>query len=278
MKCRVTGFLLASFYLVAAPVLATEYRDTDWNIGLYDSCTLPCTWSVDDDRMQSVEWIGPEQSQELAVTVLPGDLGGCQSDATSRDGAKFWERAELTQYSYLADGQRYHIRFNAEFELGFTGKRETFFQIHGWSRTCQSAPLMMLQFDWRHLRALVLKVVDEEDYSTPNPRGDLVQVIDQKPELDELKGRTNVFDIQFDRASDPATITLVVNGQVLAENEIVHIVDCAEPRTKFGIYRPGEQNPAPSRVVFDKINIEGSSEPICAAPETIEITMPPGPS
>lgn len=269
---------LSSFVLSSFPVVlsAEEFRDADWTVGFYDNCRLPCSVTDDPDRRPtSMAWVGPGQDRKLAVSLLPGDVGGCQSDSSPRDGAPYWERAEIIQYDTLLPGDRHLISFTATFDKGFVGKRETFFQIHGWSKSCPSAPLVMLQFDWRHLQAQVLTLPPEDMAAAGAARGRLEQRLTRRPHIDDLRGRENQFDIQFDRSTRPNRLTLLLNGEVLLENQEVYAMDCAEPRIKMGIYRPGGQNPAPSRLLLDKVRLDGhSGEGSCPVPELPALSLP----
>lgn len=261
---------LASALLCVLPFsgLAEEFRDNDWNTGFYDNCGLPCGRNQASDlRPASADWVTDGPDRKLAITLMPGDVGGCRSDDSPRDGAPYWERAELVQYTVMEKGQRHVISFDAEFDQGFTGRRETFFQIHGWSKTCNSAPLLMLQWDWRTLRALVLAQSPQEIAGKPaTQRGHLQSALTDAPQLADLLGRTNSFDIQFDRTTSPETLTVVLNGHVLLNGYPVHVIDCAEPRIKIGIYRPGQINPVASRLLIDRVRLDGASEPTCPVP------------
>lgn len=261
---------LISFVFIglASFLSADEFKDTDWNIGFYDNCRLPCTVTTDQDtRPKSITWYESLTDRQLAFSVIPGDVGGCSSDSQPRDGAKYWERAEIIQYQPLADNHRYEISFQARFDKGFAGKRETFFQLHGWSKSCNAAPLMMLQFDWRHLKAQVLALSPEDALAGHSAaRGDLQRVAMMPVQLDTVKSRDNRFEVIFDRTVDPNTVSLALNGMVLFENQPIHVVPCAEPRIKFGIYRPGGLNPGASRWFLDKVMVSHVEEGTCPAP------------
>lgn len=253
---------------LASFLSADEFKDTDWNIGFYDNCRLPCTITTDQDkRPKSITWYESLTDRQLAFSVLPGDVGGCSSDSAPRDGAKYWERAEIIQYQPLANNHRFEISFQARFDKGFSGKRETFFQLHGWSKSCDAAPLMMLQFDWRHLTAQVLALSPEEaETGQFTARGDLRRVAMQPIHLDTLTSRDNRFEVVFDRTVDPNTVSLALNGTVLFDDHPIHVVPCAEPRIKFGIYRPGGLNPGASRWFLDKVMVSHAEEGTCPAP------------
>ena len=258
---NVIAFILsaASF---AGPAMPAEYKDSDWNTTLVNTCRLPCSTETSSTRPASVQWQDTAQGKALAISLAPGDVGGCQSDTSPRDGALYWERAELTNPIVMEHGSRTLISFAMTFDRGFAGKRETFFQIHGWSPDCASAPLAMLSFDWRSLQVRVLKPSSPE-FGKQDARGDLQQVLKDKPRLSDLTRRVNVY-VQFDRSGTGATLTVILNGKPLVQNEPVYMQACAQPRFKVGIYRPGGINPGLSRLLLDKLQVTGANEPTCA--------------
>lgn len=246
------------FFTIALATLFTSawaetFTDVDWNTGLFANCDLPRSYRV-DKQQQSVFWSEGSEDTKLHVNLHPGDVGACSSDRTPRDGAAYWERAELIQSGNMPQGMHSLVRFQADFAKGFTGKRETFFQIHGWTKQCQSAPLIMVQFDWRVLRVKVLKP-DAEAADPASSRGRLEAVEQEIIPLADLKGKKNQFEISFDRSTFPNLVSVTLNGLPLVDNEPVHVVDCAVPRVKMGIYRPGNINPAVSKLILDDVQI-----------------------
>lgn len=259
---RVLVFTFLAVFV--AETASAQYKDDDWSLGLFNSCQPPCDiFNATPDRPASFDWITGPNGKAMQVSLLPGDVGGCRSDTSPRHGAPFWERAELTQYGHLEAGLRHEISFDAQFDKGFAGKKETFFQIHGWTKSCPSAPLLMLQFDWRHLKARVLKVTDPEEMDLAFPRGDLVSMLENPPHLDEMRNRVNNFHVIFDRTQITPTLEIHVNGVSLMPPTQVHMVKCAEPKMKIGIYRPGAINPAPSRLIFDRLMHNHGGEGTC---------------
>ncbi len=235
---------LAAFVLTLAATSAhAEFRDRDWNAALLANCRLPSP--------QAVTWAGTAQDPQLAFTLNPGDRGGCRADTRRRNGAPYWERAELIQAGHMPRGTVQEISFTANFTEGFLGQRETFFQIHGWTKSCNAAPLLMLQFHQRQMRAMVLTA----DIPGSAERGNLRQKAMGTPRIDDLIGRDTQFRILFDQSGPQPTLTLIVNGRTLMKRQPVHMAPCAKPAVKMGIYRPGAQNPARSALVIDDLLI-----------------------
>lgn len=249
------------FALVPVSVLADTYTDTDWNSGFYNNCDLPCTLP-EPGRDVSLNWRSIDGDNKLQVSLMPGDTGGCSSDQLARNGANYWERAEILQMGYLPDGVRSEVRFEVEFTEGFAGKRENFFQIHGWTPDCPSAPLIMAQFDWRALKILILKP-DQNAIDPDGSRGHLEDALDRPISLQSLQGRVNKFRVILDRTTNPDHVDFVLNNRFLIEGEPVHTVSCAVPRVKIGIYRPGEVNPETSVALYDDVQIEGGAPDTC---------------
>lgn len=247
----------AAFFIVlvtAIPTRADEYRDSDWNIGLFKNCDLPVPTWQGPTRPPSVVWDRSTIDSKIQFHLGPGDMGRCSSDKNPRDGARYWERAELRQNGNFEDGYAYNISFTTIFREGFVGKRETFFQIHGWSKTCKSAPLMMLQFDWQRMRAMVLKPGTE--LGPTSNRGDLVSVLNDAPQIKDVRQREQKFDILYDARSKPYRLSMWLNERPLFSDEPVYTLDCVEPFLKFGIYRPGEVNPFVSSLILDDIQVD----------------------
>lgn len=241
-----------------APGLAQVFSDSDWNTELFANCDLPVHVVHQNQRpSQSVVWAQSEGDQKLFFQLLPGDEGGCSSDHSRRDGAPYWERAELRQYGSLNPEQKHEILFEATFLRGFMGKRETFFQIHGWTKTCQSPPILMLQFDWHYLNVMVL------EKAGTNAKGrdfKLRQVLEKRPRIEDL-ANTNKFRIYFDPFTQPAQISIWLNGQTLIKDQPVHFSPCAELFTKFGVYRPGHVNPGASELLLDDVLVVSHRAP-----------------
>jgi hypothetical protein len=127
--------------LLTTPVVATAqtYTDTDWNTVFRESCGMP--------RPNSIEQVTIGSDKKIRVTLQDGDIGKCSTDNQARHRAPYWERAELSQQNSFRPGQRYQISTEITLLEGFTGERETFFQIHGWAHDCQGAyPPVMMKF------------------------------------------------------------------------------------------------------------------------------------
>lgn len=251
--------------LVAGASDADEPDGPDWTDRFFANCDLPRPVAGADGAAPSVSWERADGARRLRVSVRPGDVGRCHSDDRPRDGAPFWERVELRQSDSLPDGVRSTITFDATFREGFTGKRETFFQLHGWSKTCRSAPLAMLQFDWRTLKVLLLQ---PEAPGTARPglrqRGALFSALPDAPPLSALKGGAHRFELSFDARERPYKVGLAVDGDVLLPPTEIHAEPCATPRIKIGIYRPGRLNPAPSEILIGDLRIATEGKRLAA--------------
>ncbi len=230
---------------------AQTFQDDDWNTALFANCALPKHVSSETGaQSQSVLWAQSGDDRKLMFQVLPGDVGGCSSDSTPRDGAPFWERAELRQTGTLAQDRKHEIQFEASFIRGFIGKRETFFQIHGWSKACPSQPLMMMQFDWRQLTIRTLA-------ANPDTRTGvsyrLQHALEDRPGIEDLNQSSNRFRVLLDPTGPVTRVSVWMNGRVLLRKHPVDHSPCAELHTKFGIYRPGQQNPGASELLLDDV-------------------------
>ena len=241
-----------------APAQAQDFADSDWSHSFFKNCAAP--------NATALVWAEHRGDRVLRATLEPGDPGQCRSDSTPRHGARYWERAELRQRGDLPLGTRHDIRFQARFVEGFSGREETFFQIHGFSQTCGTGPLLMLQFDGRLLKAQVLKRESDPSKGSANrgERGALVWVRADKnaaPDvsLDALRDRTLQFRMALDLTDRSPKVSLYLNGRPLLEDEPIHVSRCATPHVKVGIYRPGQRNPHTSVVEIDDLRIHSGS-------------------
>ena len=249
---RLWVFLAATLGL-ATPLAAQEFRDSDWSHAFYANCPLP--------NAGSLGWTGGVD-RALQVRLAPGDVGGCSSDGAPRHGVSFHERAEVKQRGTLAMGQRHDIRFQVSFDSGLRGREESFFQIHGWTKTCASPPIVMLQFDGRKLQPMVLQRASSAFKAGGNrgEKGSLAPVRSGFGTARLLRhkaliGGTHDFRVALDLQPGDPRVSVFMDGTTLVDNAQLHLMDCVEPHVKFGLYRPGKVNRAASSLRFDKIRI-----------------------
>ncbi|MCR9127074.1 MAG: polysaccharide lyase [Rhodobacteraceae bacterium] len=238
-----------------------SYTDHDWNVYLYDNCGMP---DQADGGLQAAErsvvWLHDGDDQQLRLKLDGGDVGGCRSDHKNRNGARFWERAELLQATRMETGEFHEVSFEAEFPEGFIMKRENFFQIHGWSKECPSAPIAMMQFDRGKLRLRLLRGTIEggaEQGARPY-RGDLEDVLQIDISISDLRNSRNKFRIIFDARKISGTISIWLNGESLVQEEALTFEACARPRIKLGIYRPGHEGNSRSVLHIDKVLVNST--------------------
>lgn len=247
--------LTAIFWIGAAmaPAQAQDFADSDWSHSFFKNCATP--------NAASLVWAEHHGDRALRATLEPGDPGQCRSDSGPRNGARYWERAELRQRGDLAVGTRHDIRFQARFLQGFNGNQETFFQLHGWSDTCAAQPLVMLQFDGRKFKPMILQAPDQALNGRPGrpARGALAHIRSDEAQdrlsLEHLRAQTQRFRLVADLRQDEPTVTVYLNGRAVVDKTPVYLPPCATPHIKFGIYRPGGQNPHTSVVEIDDIRL-----------------------
>ncbi len=252
--------LICAALSLAAPAAATEFKSADWTHTFYDNCGLPVPTAT-ADRPASAQWVSVSGDSKMYFYLEPGDMGGCGSDDSRRDGAAYWERVEMKQADTLPRGRLYDISLQATFLQGFTGENEAFMQLQSWESECRAAPLLMMQFDRGELAVKILK---------PRPalfgintrkttRGDVKTVIynGSTPKIGPLIGQPQNFRVMLDLRDEPYRMSVFMNGRALVENDIVFLQDCSEPYLKFGIYRPGGRlnNPDTSRLLVDDVRI-----------------------
>ena len=79
-------FLLNSSYSYSKGLY---YKDRDWNIFFYDNCGFPSN--------KNLNWIREKNNKFLRFQLSDKQIGKCSSDNKIRNGATYWERAELKQ-------------------------------------------------------------------------------------------------------------------------------------------------------------------------------------
>lgn len=102
------------------------FQDKDWSHKFYGDCGLP---------ENSVNWVTDDTTKFLRFSLKDGQKGFCSSDRQNRGGAPYWERAELISGTgpkskfVLRPVNKYHIKLRVRFVEGFTGDRESIFQL-----------------------------------------------------------------------------------------------------------------------------------------------------
>lgn len=248
-------FVVAFVFVLVSPsssfAKGKTYRDKDWNVAAFDNCGLPATRG--DNR--SVTKVKTDGDRKVRISLREGEVGKCSTDAKPRNNAPFWERAELRQDGYLKLGKVHRLNFEAIFQEGFTGRRETFFQIHGWNGTCHAYPPLMMMFDNKKLTVWALRGVSGDGISGRN-RGSAKDVVNGHISIGSLLGKPALFAIEFDTRSRPGRLSVSLNGKTVVRNASIEFARCAKPYFKFGVYRPGGSGSKTSTVLFDDIILE----------------------
>lgn len=251
-KC---ALLLACMVIIySQPVFAQKsFKERSWTTAFYANCKLPRS----KDHGKSVSWVKIGKDRKVQFKLLPGQVGGCGTDDMVRHGAPFWERAELRQKDYMQLGRIHRISFQALFLEGFTGERETFFQIHGWNGACEAYPPLMMKFHNGRLRIDTLANVGEKAGQEwmSNEQGSHRTLQFRTIKIENIYNRPQQFDVVLDATGERSGLLSVsLNGMSVVEKAKIEYAPCAKPHVKFGIYRPG-RGLAASRVLFDNLSI-----------------------
>jgi hypothetical protein len=214
----------------------TQYSDDDWNLTFYDNCGMP--------KGDSVRWIEEENNKFIRFQLGDKDYGRCSSDGKRRSRAPYWERAELKQSSTLASNTKYELTFKIRFVEGFSGNRETFWQMHAYETFFQAKPPIMIKISEGNLIFAAQRVGGGHDvYYSDIKIGDLI-------------GKWNNVKMKFD-TSENAEVSLFLNDKEVFLNLPFWVEACGTPHFKFGIYRPGNENGIKLSIIdFDKINVK----------------------
>ncbi len=235
------------------------YKDKDWNIYFYDNCGLPSSKKND----KNLRWIKEQNNKFLRFKLSNKQVGKCSSDNKIRNGAPYWERAELKQKGTFKKNSSYEIKFKARLIEGFKNDYEYFFQLHGYKSMKCNSPLLFIQTKGRnkHLRLLLRRY--------PIDRNDSIANLIKKGSFIKYKLATNnshrifVEDIlkkwinikllvHFKQTH--GTLDMYFNGEKVLENQSFDMLRCQTPHIKFGIYRPGndQRKNYTSIIDFDK--------------------------
>lgn len=207
--------------------------DSDWNLRFYDNCGFG----------NNLKIMNENNNKFYRFTLKNKDVGRCRSDRQARHGAPFWERAELkSTIGFTSPNKFYELTFDVRIVKGFTGDRETFWQLHAGSKHCKTSPILMLKFSSDQL------VLNVSNYG--NIRAS------------EIMGKWNKVRVVFD-TSDFSTYSVYFNNYAIETDMAYGLSTCAIPYFKFGIYRPGvkEGKNDTSVVDFDKFQLREINKP-----------------
>ena len=260
MKRIIVIFLLNSFLLNSTYSYSKGlyYKDRDWNKYFYDNCGFPSN--------KNLSWVKENNNKFLRFQVGDKQIVKCSSDKKVRNGAPYWERAELKQKDIFKKNTSYEVKFKARLIEGFQNDYEYFFQIHGYSSKNCNTPILFLQTKGKnkHLRLLLRKYASERDRNIPN--------LIKKGSFKKYKLATNnnhrifVKDIlnkwvniklliHFKKTD--GLLDMYFNEEKVIENQSFDMLRCHTPHIKFGIYRPGNnlKKNLTSIIDFDKFII-----------------------
>jgi hypothetical protein len=229
------------------------YRDRDWNVKTIDNCGFPRTGGKD----ASASWVRVDGEKKLKFTLHAGDKGECSTDQKARHRAPYWERAEVRQDPKMKPGKLQKISFEATFLEGFTGDRETFFQIHAWDKGCPAYPLVMMKSQKGRLVVWSLHKVSGSG-TEGSGRGQHREVQSSRVSIPALYGTPQQFEMDLDTRTSPGRLTVRMNGKTIVSNASTQFAPCARPHIKFGIYRPGGAGSGTSSVLIDKVQMSAA--------------------
>ena len=232
---------------------AQSFGDSDWNIKFKLNCALP----VKSGSKRSIARIKVNGDHKLIFTLRPGDVGGCSTDNQARNHAPYWERAELRQSGTLRIGNSFDISFTVRLPEGFSGNRESFFQIHGWANGCAAYPPVMLMFNGGRLELHALAGV-RQGQDGNGAKGQHVRLPVKGASLASFRNQSRQIRLLLDLRTRPARAQLLVDGTPATGSVSVDYAACATPHIKFGVYRPGKGR-STSVAVFDDMIVKSAN-------------------
>ena len=232
-------FILISLCLLTS-CQTTSFRsgiDKGWDVSFYSNCQLP------ENTINTIEENG---NKFLRFQLKNAQKGGCSTDRVERHSAPYWERAELRQVNFLDKNSIYEIKFKVRFAKGFTGERETFFQVHQYTSGCDAYPTLMLKFHNGYLRLDALRLTPARGH---------VYYTNSNIDVQSLLDKWHDFKIIYDE--DRKRINVSVDKVSIFSDIPFEADGCGKPHIKFGIYRPGNTYSSnnTSIVDFDDIKL-----------------------
>ena len=216
-------------------------QDDDWNTSFTSNCPLP--------HGDSIQWVSQSEKRFMRFTLADGDKGGCVNDRTARHRAPYWERAELKQVGTLRKNKIYTIDAKLRFVEGFSGERESFFQIHAYNKGCKQAyPPIMIKFDSTHTNTAVLTLNALNKYKGHNSYRSGMRI-------GETIGKWMGMKIILNTTHN-SSISVSIDDEKVFSDVPFWVEPCGILHVKFGAYRPGNMSGNVTSVVdFDTIRI-----------------------
>ena len=176
----------------------------------------------------SIKTTGKEEKSLYSFVLNDKDLGGCIDDDKTDRNAPYWERAELSQIGHIDLKRSQVIRFDARFLHGFSGKHESFFQIHNSGEKCPAAASLIL--NW-HKGQLEMALLQESGIYKPK----------RFPDHTVSNFRSwSKWQVRLKRISKSLmAVDVMSEGKRIGRGHQAWFAACAKPYVKFGIYRPG---------------------------------------
>jgi len=216
--------------------------DSDWNTRFLSNCPLP--------YRDSIRWVS-ENRRFVRFTLSDNDKGGCITDKVARHRAPYWERAELKQVGVLRKNKSYSINATLRFVEGFSGDRESFFQIHAYDKNCTHAyPPLMLRFDKTHSNPpkLTLAALQKNRHHV-NFRSNI--------HIEDILGDWIDLTLKLEMSAENRSVTVLMDGEALFSDIPFWVDPCGILHIKFGAYRPGSLSGNVKSIVdFDSINVK----------------------
>ena len=247
-----TSLIKNNVLLLAATLLLTAcssmtfqsgnpVKDKDWNTRFRSNCPLP--------HYDSIRWVSENNQRFARFTLSNGDKGGCINDKVARHSAMYWERAELRQDGMLRKGRAYTIDARLRFVEGFSGEKETFFQVHAYNRNCKQAyPPIMIKFDNAFTDTAVITLRALQDSRRSNSYRSAIHI-------DDVLGDWMNMKVELDTIREN-TVTVSIDGETVFSAIPFYIEPCGNLHIKFGAYRPGRVSGNVKSVVdYDSINV-----------------------
>jgi len=252
-------FLINSTYSYAKGL---RYKDKDWNVYFYDNCVFPSY----KKENRNLRWIKEKNNKFLRFQLSNKQIGKCSSDNKIRNGAPYWERAELKQVSIFKKNTSYEIKFKVRFIKGFQNDYEYFFQIHGYSSKECNSPILFIQTKGRnkHLRVLLRKYPSERDNNISNlikkgsfKKYKLATNSSRRIFIKDILNKWTNIKLLIHFKKTDGILDMYFDEEKVLEKQSFDILKCHTPHIKFGIYRPGNSSNKnfTSIIDFDKFII-----------------------
>lgn len=230
----ISCFAIASAH--AGGIGDNSYTDSDWNTSMYN-------WDNDYLHGQDIEWVSYNGDKAIQFTLVGGNPGIADDYRPTNKGALFRERNEL--HSRYFNRDNHIINFTFSLLEGFSGRKETFFQIHSYNENCAVQPTLLLQV---HKGMIIARTKAHAGQGKGSYNTTILthQVMGEWSDVQIKTHKADKDYMQYTITSKNLGIDLQLPAS--------YIAPCGRQYIKFGIYRPSFLWKTAGKIITDGTN------------------------